>query len=229
MYTIVEDNRDFLLINKDPGVSFHRDGGTTGLTGALKSEQGIPVLYTVHRLDKMTSGLLLFAKNKRTALDLSRQFRERHVEKYYLALSDRRPKKKQGLIKGDMVRSRRGAWRLSRTLDNPAITRFFSYSSGDGLRLFILKPYTGKTHQIRVAMKSLGAPILGDLLYHKKETPAEEHARGYLHSYAIRFKLKDISYEFIRRPDAGRYFMSALFYSALTKCEKPWDLRWPSV
>ncbi|GBD96534.1 MAG TPA: TIGR01621 family pseudouridine synthase [Nitrospirae bacterium] len=215
MYGIVKNHKDFLLINKHPGVGFHKDGETEGLVEVIKKERGINELYTVHRLDKMTSGLLLFAKTRASARELSHQFRNRQIEKFYLAVSDRCPRKKQGLIKGDMGRARRGAWKLLRTQENPAITRFFSSSMGDGLRLFLLNPHTGKTHQLRVAMKSIGSPISGDLVYHKKETGNKRPDRGYLHSYALRFHLKGQVYEFIHKPDIGVYFTNAAFLRVL--------------
>jgi tRNA pseudouridine32 synthase/23S rRNA pseudouridine746 synthase len=168
MYRVIENHKDFLLIDKHPGIDFHKGSKPAGLVDILKSDLVIKELYTVHRLDRVTSGLLLFAKTSEAAKDLSRQFRNRQVEKYYLAISDGRPKKKQGLVKGDMERARRGGWKLLRSMQKPAITQFISYSLGDRLRLFILKPHTGKTHQLRVALKSIGAPVLGDPLYHKK-------------------------------------------------------------
>jgi tRNA pseudouridine32 synthase/23S rRNA pseudouridine746 synthase len=227
MYSIIEAHNDFLLICKHPGVSFHSAGEEGGLTSCLRSEPGINNLYTVHRLDTMTSGLLLFAKNKKAARELSQQFRDRQVEKYYLAVSDCRPKKKQGLITGDMEKARRGAWKLARTVNNPAITRFFSCSLGGGMRLFMLKPYTGKTHQLRVALKSIGAPVLGDPVYHKKEKEGNAPDRGYLHSYALRFHLQGKSYSFVHRPDIGMHFKSESFLNALKKYQHPWVLGWP--
>lgn len=227
MYFLVENHKDFLLIGKHPGVSFHSAGEKGGLVSCLRSEPGVNNLYTVHRLDTMTSGLLLFAKNKKAARELSQQFRDRQVEKYYLAVSDCKPKKKQGLIRGDMERARRGAWKLARTVSNPAITRFFSSSLGDGMRLFILRPYTGKTHQLRVALKSIGAPVLGDPVYHKKEKENKGPDRGYLHSYALRFHLQGKAHSFVYRPDVGMYFNNELFLSALKKFQHPWDLGWP--
>jgi tRNA pseudouridine32 synthase/23S rRNA pseudouridine746 synthase len=169
MYKIIEDHKDFLLISKDAGVSFHKEGESAGLLDTVRSDRGLDELYTVHRLDKMTSGLLLLATNRSSAQKLAAQFRKKIIRKYYLAISDRRPQKKQGLVQGDMIKARRGAWKLSRTREDPAITQFFSMSLGNRLRLFIIKPLTGKTHQVRVAMKSIGSPVLGDPLYHKKE------------------------------------------------------------
>lgn len=229
MYSIVEDHKDFLLINKHPGVSFHSAGEEGGIVSCLRSEPGINNLYTVHRLDKMTSGLLLFAKNRKAAGELSGQFRNRQVEKYYLAVSDRKPKKKQGLIKGDMEKARRGTWKLARTMSNPAVTRFFSCSMGKGMRLFILRPHTGKTHQLRVALKSIGAPVLGDPVYHKKEKEGKAPDRGYLHSYALRFHLHGKLHSFVHRPDTGIYFNNEQFLYALKKYQCPWDLGWPPL
>ncbi|MBW1895311.1 MAG: TIGR01621 family pseudouridine synthase [Deltaproteobacteria bacterium] len=190
MYRIINNHEDFLLINKSSGVIFHKGSETEGLLELLKKEAGIMELHAVHRLDKVTSGLLLFAKNIDTAKDISRQFRNRLVEKYYIALSDRKPRKKQGLIKGDMGKARRGAWKLLRTMNNPAVTQFFSCSAGNNMRLFIIRPRTGKTHQVRVALKSIGSPVLGDPLYHGKEEGLEID-RTYLHSYALSFTVRD--------------------------------------
>ncbi len=228
MYTIIKDHKDFLLINKSPGTSFHKESADEGMLERLKKEPGITELYSVHRLDRVTSGLLLFAKNPETAKEISRQFRKRQVEKYYIALSDRKPRKSQGLIKGDMIKSRRGAWKLLRTMNNPALTQFFSCSAGKNLRLFIIRPRTGKTHQVRVALKSIGSPVLGDPLYHGKGE-IEEIDRTYLHSYAIRFRVKGKDHRFILEPDTGRHFMDKDFRTALKKYESPWELNWPRI
>jgi tRNA pseudouridine32 synthase/23S rRNA pseudouridine746 synthase len=227
MYKIVEDHKDFLLISKDPDVSFHKEGESTGLVDTVRSDSGLNELYAVHRLDKITSGLLLFAKNRDSAKKLATQFRKKIIRKYYLAVSDRRPKKKQGLVQGDMAKARRGSWRLLRTMENPAVTQFFSTSMGNKLRLFILRPYTGKTHQVRVAMKSIGSPVLGDPLYHKKEDAGID--RVYLHSYAISFTLYRRIYRFTHKPDSGRYFIDKAFLDAVKRYENPWELEWPVV
>ena len=107
----------------------------------------------------MTSGLLILALNAESAAEFFRLFAEHHIQKTYLALSNQKPKKKQGLIVGDMQKARNGAWKLCPSKENPAITRFESVSCEPNLRLFILKPQTGKTHQLRVAMKSLGSQM----------------------------------------------------------------------
>jgi tRNA pseudouridine32 synthase/23S rRNA pseudouridine746 synthase len=130
-------------------------------------------------------------------------FRERRVAKYYIALSARKPQRKQGSVTGDMVRGRSSSWKLLRSSNKPAVTRFQSYSLAavqPGLRLYLLKPETGRTHQLRVAMKSLGAAILGDPLYGNAAAAAEQE-RMYLHAAALRVQLPDGSwFQAVDRP-----------------------------
>ena len=92
--------------------------------------------------------MLLFALNPQSASALAQQFAAKTMRKTYLALATDKPSKKQGWIKGDMEKSRRGAWKLMRSMENPAITEFDSHSLEPGLRLFVLHPHTGKTHQL---------------------------------------------------------------------------------
>ena len=158
---IVYQTDDFIIIYKPCGLSVHKDQSEIGLTTLLAEQLGVPQVWLVHRLDKVTSGLLILALNAESAAEFFRLFSEHHIQKTYLALSNQKPKKKQGLIVGDMQKARNGAWKLCQSKENPAITRFESVSCEPNLRLFILKPQTGKTHQLRVAMKSLGSPILG--------------------------------------------------------------------
>jgi tRNA pseudouridine32 synthase/23S rRNA pseudouridine746 synthase len=198
-YELLDNNEDFIVIDKNPNVSFHSENNEKGLFAKLKEDFKIN-LYAVHRLDKITSGILIVAKTAQVASDLSKLFSSRAVNKYYLAISEKKPKKKTGLVSGDMKKARNGQWKLIRTYENPAITRFFSVTKEDKF-LFLLKPQTGKTHQIRVAMKSLGSPILGDVLYGGKEAD-----RGYLHSYKLSFVYKGIMYDYEKYPDKGIFF-----------------------
>ncbi len=229
MFSLVKKHDDFLIINKFAGVSFHKQEKQQGLPEIVRSVLGIKELFTVHRLDTMTSGLLLFARNRGAAKKFSYLFRKSMIEKYYLAISDRRPKKKQGLVTGDMVKARRGGWKLTRTAQNPAITQFISYPLGDGLRLFVLKPRTGKTHQIRVALKSIGAPVLGDPLYYGKSSRSSDIDRGYLHSYGMRFTHRGETHQVILKPDTGKLFTDRAVAALLNRSENPWELNWPVI
>lgn len=198
-----------VAVYKPPGMPFHSMDGKLGLLGTLRADTSLLTdadaaphlqqqqlagdaaaedaagrLFAVHRLDTPTSGLVLFATSSHTAGLISKAFRERRVHKYYVALSNRKPKKKQGSVIGHMARGRGGTWKLlpkgssagsspqsddaPSSSSSPAVTRFWSTSLPEvqsGLRLYLLKPETGRTHQLRVAMKSLGAAITGDALY----------------------------------------------------------------
>ena len=144
MFQIIYQNNDFIVISKNENINFHDEGligqglfsqvksHLNNINNAENSSSNLDnELYPVHRLDKMTSGLVIFAKNKSAAQIFGELFSNHLIEKYYLAVSDKKPSKKQGLISGDMTKSRRGAWKLLRSMKKPAITQFFSYSIGD--------------------------------------------------------------------------------------------------
>ncbi len=184
MLDLIDHNDHFIVINKHAGVSVHKDENNTSFFETIKNKLSLNDLFLVHRLDKITSGVMLLAKDGNTAKKLSELFAMKQIKKTYVAISDKKPKKKQGLVKGDMAKSRNGSWKLERSIENPAITRFESKALEGGHRLFILKPETGKTHQLRVMMKSLGSPILGDTPY--GGTKAD---RTYLHCQSLEFTL----------------------------------------
>jgi len=193
----------FVVLHKAPGVGMHDEDGVPGLVSLARDALGM-MLYPVHRLDKVTSGLVLLARDTEANRELSMAFAERKVEKAYLAISDQKPLKKQGWVKGDMIKGRRGAWMLTRSQDNPAVTRFVSQPLEAGGRLFMVQPKTGKTHQIRVALKSLGAPILGDRLY--AGTPAD---RVYLHAWRLSFPFAGQFHHYLCLPSHGHSFLAA--------------------
>lgn len=218
---IVHENNRFVIAVKPAGVNFHSEEAA-GFVVQASERLGIP-LFPVHRLDKMTSGLLILAKDPQTAAQFGTMFEERRIEKYYLAISTRKPKKKQGWVKGDMAKARRGDYKLLSTMENPAITRFVSASLRTHERVFLIKPYTGKTHQIRVALKSLGSPIAGDERYAQADEARKEE-RGYLHAYALRFRFNNEEFAFLLPPEEGERFMSAQMEERLREWSEPWEL-----
>ena len=235
MYKIIAEHPDFIIVDKNAGVNFHDEGDIgSGLFSQVKgmvnsqlkkqqpNQDDDVELYPVHRLDKMTSGLVIFAKTLACAQIFGELFSNHEIEKYYLAISDKKPTKKQGLIKGDMAKSRRGMFKLMRTFENPAVTQFFSYGIRNKQRLFILKPHSGKTHQLRVALSSIGCPIIGDNLY--GGNPAD---RGYLHAYALRFTYLSIEYDFIAEPNQGDFFLQDNLSMKLNELSPLWQLKWP--
>lgn len=218
---IVQNHDCFVVALKPAGTNFHSEK-EAGFVVQVSEQLGQP-LFSVHRLDKMTSGLLILAKNPEAAAEFTRLFENREIEKYYLAISLRKPKKKQGWIKGDMTKARRGDYKLLTTMENPAITQFVSCALRPHERFFLIKPHTGKTHQIRVALKSLGSPIAGDERYAAAEEARKED-RGYLHAYALRFRLEDEEFRFVVPPEEGERFVSDECKAHLDTWSEPWKL-----
>ena len=197
-FHVIADGPGWIAINKPAGVNFHSEDDGPGLMVQLE-QQLQTSLWPVHRLDKVTSGIILFATSADAAAMLSEEFAARRVRKYYLAISAQKPAKKQGWIKGDMTKSRNGSWKLLRTTENPAITRFVShYDDSAAQRIFLLSPKTGRTHQLRVAMKSLGAPILGDQRY-----GGQDADRTYLHAWRLSFSTPEGAVSLCCPPESG--------------------------
>lgn len=222
-YQLVAQTEAFVVINKASGVSVHRDQAECGLVMQVERDLGCK-LWLVHRLDRITSGLLVLARSAADCAALAERFRQREVNKFYLALSDRKPVKKQGQVIGDMARGRRGSWKLLRSRENPAITEFYSCSGGSGVRVLLCKPFSGQTHQIRVALKSVGAPIIGDPIYHEAQTPAPD--RGYLHAWQLAFELGGQHYRYRAEPLQGELFQRPEVCQAMAHWGDAWALVW---
>lgn len=197
---LLYEHDDFLVCEKPHGLAFHTESdesqSTDGFVSLLRAQLGSSSLYPVHRLDRVTSGAMLVAKNSNANSELSQLFQSNSVSKIYLAISDKKPKKKQGVVSGDMQKARGGSYKLCRTHDNASITRFYAArfdgegeGEGDGGWAFWLMPQTGKTHQLRVVCKSLGSPILGDTRY-----GGTKSERCFLHAYQLGFRYKDVDY-----------------------------------
>ena len=224
---IIAVHEDFLVVVKPAGLSFHTEDGQASLVDLARQTTGFTALFPVHRLDKITSGLVLLARNEVAARRFGTLFAAGKMEKYYLALSRKSPSKKQGAIKGAMAKGRNGSWRLAREEGPMALTQFFSYglgNDGSGLRLFVLRPRTGRTHQLRVALKSLGSPILGDARY-----GGEEADRGYLHAYRLRFDWQGQSLAFTAPLQEGEFFRLPALATKLAELDPVEQLPWPEV
>jgi len=228
--TIIDHQDDFVVVDKPQNVSFHDEeslgsGLFSQIKAQLKTQWSLTELYPVHRLDKMTSGLIIVAKNSAAARAFQQKFEQHQVEKYYLAIAQGKPKKKQGLIKGDMEKSRRGMWKLMRTMNSPAISQFYSYNIAPNRRLYLIKPHSGKTHQIRVALNSIGVPILGDPLYNSNT----DTDRGYLHAFALSFTLNNQQYQYCRSPSTGTVFNKPSTLEVIKQLTPPWQQSWPAL
>ena len=220
--SILLSHPDFIVVNKPVGVAMH-DSETT-LLRLLQQQQGLSELHLCHRLDTPTSGVMLLARHPHAAATLGELFAARRIQKYYLALTSKKPKKKQGSIIGNMQKRRAGQWMLCPSTTHPAVTQFFSYGLEEGVRVVLVKPLTGKTHQIRVAMKSLGSPILGDTLYGGAQSD-----RCYLHAWGLTFDYNGETFSCFSTPQQGEWFQRAVFTRWLEQAPDVARLPWPKV
>ncbi|MEP0355795.1 MAG: TIGR01621 family pseudouridine synthase [Paraglaciecola sp.] len=219
---VLFDHSDFIVVNKPPHLAVQNEESQEGILPIICKQLNVEKLWLVHRLDKVTSGILILAKTAKSAALFGDLFEQKQIEKYYLALSDRKPKKKQGTIKGGMKKVRDGKWILDISTTQFAATQFFSFSVAPSLRLYLVKPLTGKTHQIRVALKSLSAPILGDELY-----GGQSSDRTYLHAFVIRFMYQGSPISITCPPLEGEYFTHQKTETLLESHQQPWLLNWP--
>jgi len=202
--TIIFENQDVLVINKPSGLVVHPAPGSregTLVNGLLfryrnfsdsfENESVRPGI--VHRLDKDTSGVLIVAKNPSSHEFLSRQFRGKKTEKSYLAVAKNTPNPFQGIISSNIRRdpNHRKRFIHTRTGGKSALTNYKTLMSNKGFSFLILKPKTGRTHQLRVHLKSIGCPILGDPVYSRKNNTYPE-ARLMLHAYTLKIFLPGI-------------------------------------
>ena len=155
------DEKRFICINKPDGISTHSPTlNGYGFIEFLSDRLGFE-LYPVHRLDKDTSGLLLFAKDKDSAKELSLKFENHEVTKTYLLVTDRKVSAKN-LKFENYIEKKSGKFIIDNNRTPNSITSFEVIKSYKDFTLIRAYPKTGKSHQIRIHARELGFPILGD-------------------------------------------------------------------
>lgn len=171
--------------NSNSGVDYSSDGDSnSGVDGGSNGEKRNPPLFSavnthsqlrpgiVHRLDKDTSGAIITAKNEKTLVYLQSQFAARTVRKEYIAITRGRPKYVCGVIDCRIVRCKHDRKKFTATEDNTlgraAKTLYHCISCYGPYSVMRLRLKTGRTHQIRVHLKHIGCPILGDSIYYTR-------------------------------------------------------------
>ena len=172
---ILYEDDDVIVVNKPSGLLTHAKGGLSDEPTVAEIIRPKTSFATdtdrpgiVHRLDRDTSGLLIIAKNPESAAHLQRQFAERTAKKTYIAITDGKPKLNAAKI--DLPIGRNPSAPSTFRIDpngKPAQTTYHVLAENNIQSLVELKPTTGRTHQLRVHLAHLNAPILGDRVYGK--------------------------------------------------------------
>ena len=190
---VIYEDEDVVAVAKPAGLITHSDGRTEEETAEDWFKEKYPAATGagyVHRLDRDTSGVLVFAKNEAAYEFLRKAFHDHEVKKTYLAFVYGAPKEKKGVIDFDIGRSRkdfrlRSAQPKAKGLLRAALTRYEVVGEADEGSLMKVNPETGRTHQIRVHLKAIHHPIVGDILY----APNRPHILGIprlgLHAFSI--------------------------------------------
>ena len=193
--SIIENNEDFVVINKEAGISVQ--GGTRSNRNIIDIFKNSKIFentkpFSVHRLDKDTSGIFLIAKNRKTAQLLTSLFRLRKVHKSYLAICHGSVEDKKGVLKNILVR-----YDNSKKINENAETLFKVIDKNSICSLVQMKPITGRKHQLRKQMLLLGHPIIGDNKYHlQRQNDLNKNKNLMLHSNQIKFMINSKKYTF---------------------------------
>ena len=191
---IIDNNESFIVLNKSSGISVQ--GGTKSKKNLVdifaKSEIFQDTKpYSVHRLDKDTSGVFIMAKTREAAQLLTSLFRLRKVHKTYLAICHGELNKNTGEWNDDLVR-----YDGEKKIIEKAKTIYKVLDKNSEASLVELKPITGRKHQLRKQLYALGQPIFGDIKYKLSNSSKGLNKNLMLHSYQIKFIIDDIKHTY---------------------------------
>ena len=191
---IIDNNENFIVLNKSSGISVQ--GGTKSKKNLVdifsKSEifQGTKP-FSVHRLDKDTSGVFIMAKNRESAQLLTSLFRLRKVHKTYLAICHGELVKDSGEWNDDLIR-----YDGEKKIIEKAKTLYKVLDKNSEASLIELKPITGRKHQLRKQLYALGQPIFGDIKYKLSNSTRGLNKNLMLHSYQIKFIINNVKHTY---------------------------------
>ena len=191
----IEDNENFVVINKPSGVAVQ--SGTKSrrnIIDILRSTREFDGAspYTVHRIDKETTGVLIVAKNRKYAQLFTSLFRIRKIHKTYLGIGVGELKKNRGTLIDELFH-----YEGEKRVKTKAITHFSVLDTNNNYSLLKLNPETGRKHQIRKQLLIHGCPILGDSKY--RISPDHQSIKKnvlMLHAYKINFSIAGHKYNF---------------------------------
>lgn len=202
---VLYEDDDLIAVDKPAGLAVHVGAGTSRGTlvnallhrfGRLSTLGGPLRPGIVHRLDKPTSGVLLVAKNDEAHARVAEQFRQRQIEKQYVALVHGRLRRAHDTIRLPVARDRVRRTRMTtrRREGRAAVTEYWVRRTAGGFTLVRALLHTGRTHQLRVHFATIGHPVVGDTLYGAPRrlrwgnTSRPTLNRIFLHAERVRFR-----------------------------------------
>ena len=191
---IIDNNDDFIVLNKKAGISVQ--GGTKSKKNLIdifsksKIFQGTKP-YSVHRLDKDTSGVFIMAKNRQSAQLFTSLFRLRRVHKTYLAICNGELEKNSGELNDELIRFDNG-----KKIIEKAKTIFKVLDKNSNSSLVEMRPITGRKHQLRKQLFNIGHSIYGDKKYRSSISSKGINKDLMLHSYQIKFMINQKKYTY---------------------------------
>ncbi|MDR2351378.1 MAG: RluA family pseudouridine synthase [Endomicrobium sp.] len=191
---IIYEDDDIILVNKQADIVVHPSYGHpsgTLLNALIAHSKGKYNPYLIHRLDKDTSGIIIFAKNEKSKISISKQIQRRVVKKIYLAAVKGAISEDKGRIEAPLGRSpqNRKLMSVNPLAKKMAISEFKVLARRDGYTLVEVRIITGRTHQIRSHMKYINHPVVGDQQYGGSEVyiNGKKYSRQMLHAYSVTF------------------------------------------
>ena len=204
---IIKENEDLIIDNNDNFVVLNKQSGIS-VQGGTKSKKNIIDIfaksnlfrdekpYSVHRLDKDTSGIFIIAKSRETAQLLTSLFRLRKVYKTYLAICNGELILiDKGVIKDNLIR-----FENKKKIIEKAETKYEILDKNNNATFIQLNPITGRKHQLRKQLFNLGNSIIGDKKYNSTNNSKINNKNLMLHSYEIKFKINEKKYTFRATP-----------------------------
>ncbi|HPD18191.1 MAG TPA: RluA family pseudouridine synthase [Candidatus Goldiibacteriota bacterium] len=192
---IVYEDENIIALNKPSGILVipdRFDKNRENLYDALK--EVYEDVYVIHRIDRGTSGIILFAKNSDVHRNLSMLWEKGKVRKTYYALVHGKFFRKRGRINSPIgrLKKKKGIMTIDRKNGKKSITEYEVIKTIKNFSFLEITPHTGRTHQIRVHLASIGHPVAGDVLYNRieatgKETFTDDCSRLCLHAYSVEF------------------------------------------
>jgi len=185
--SLLFEDDDVIAVDKPVGIASipERMPDQTDLLSCLTKQRGVP-LWVGHRLDKEGSGVILFAKHPAMHRFLNDQFQEKKMEKTFIAIVHGRVASDHGVIDKAIRACGSGRMAVDERRGKPSQTHYHVLARTHRASLLEVRPQTGRRHQIRVHLYSIGHPVVGDPRYGEKRLNLG-YVRLYLHAQSIRF------------------------------------------